>query len=118
MVEVVFEADEVSNEGAGGGWMGGGFICQKEVGDGAGHGGFGADDAVGAPDTVGDFADEGGLVGVGGFHAGADFSVEVVEFAFAFFEVGGVDDDGTGIDAVPDAVHGAFSFALGGFRPG
>jgi len=44
--------------------------------------------------------------------------VEVIEFAFAFFEARGVDENSAGIDPVLNAVHGAFAFALGGSWPG
>ena len=118
VVEVVFEADELVDKAVMGGWSWGGLIGEEEFGDGAGHIGFGADDTVGAPDAVGDFADEGGLIGGFGIHAGADLPVEVVKFTFAFFQARGVDDDGAGIDPMFDAVHGAFSFTLGGFWPG
>lgn len=81
-------------------------------------GGFGADDALGAPEAVGDLVDEVKLEGAIGIELEYQRVKEVDEGLGVFFVVGGVDDDVLGVEAELDGVGGGYFFAFHRFRAG
>jgi len=87
----------------------------KVAGD---FGGFGAGDAAEAPEAIGDPADEALLEKAGRFEFDNEGGKEPIVFGGAFFEVGRIDDDIMGVEAVPDGIVSDALFALGGFGAG
>lgn len=84
----------------------------------ADDGGFGNDGAAVAPHAVGDLGDEVFLEGAFGFEFVEEGVDEGVVFLAALFEVGRIDDDVGGVEAVGDGVAAGTRFALGGAGAG
>lgn len=105
-VEVGFFAEE--------GVVAGGGVVELAF-EGAG---FGADDAFVAPEGVGDFVDEVVLQDADRFELPDQRAEQQPVFIGVFLEVGGIDHDPGGMEAVGDGVLGDDRFAFIGDRPG
>jgi len=81
-------------------------------------GGFGAEDAAQAPEAIGDFADEALLEDPDRLEFGCERGQKLIVIGGLFFEVGAIDDDIMGIEAVFNGVVADAPFSLGGFGAG